>query len=87
MKKIITAIGNQILNEKIKSEKNVEVIGNDIQYQDGIFEALEKDNNVNFLILSELISGELSTEKLIEKIILLFPLFVQGCSVCILHIP
>lgn len=68
MKKIITAIGNPILNEKIKLEKNVEVIGNDVQYQEGIFEILEREKNIDFLILSEFIAGELSTEKLIEKI-------------------
>lgn len=71
MKKIVTAIGNPILNEKMKLEKSVEVIGNDIQYQEGIFEILEKEKNINFLILSEFINGELPVEKLIEKIILI----------------
>lgn len=71
MKKIITAVGNPILNEKIKIEENIEVIGNDIQYQEGIFEILEKEKNINYLILSEFISGELSTENLIEKIMLI----------------
>lgn len=68
MNKIITAIGNPILNQKLKLEKNIKVIGNDIQYQEGIFEILEKEYNINFLILSEIISGELPIEKLIEKI-------------------
>lgn len=68
MKKIITAIGNPILNEKLKIEKNIEVIGNDIQYQEGIFEILEKENYIDFLILSEIISGNFKIEKLIEKI-------------------
>lgn len=71
MKKIITAIGNPILNEKLKLEKNIEVMGNDIQYQEGIFEILEKEESIDFLILSEMISGEFSTEKLIEKIMLI----------------
>ena len=68
MIKIITAIGNPNLSEKIKLEKNIEVIGKDIQYQEGIFEILEEEKNIKFLILSEFINGELSTEKLIEKI-------------------
>lgn len=68
MKTIITAIGNKVLNERLKNEKRLEVIGNDIQYQEGIFEVLEKEKNINFLIVSELISGELLIEELIEKI-------------------
>lgn len=68
MKKIITAIGNPILNEYLKKEEDIIVIGNDIQYQDGIFEILEKDNNINLIIISEIIIGENTIEKLIEKI-------------------
>ena len=68
MKKIITAIGNPILNEYLKKEKDIIVIGNDIQYQEGIFELLEKDSNINLIIISELINGENTIEKLIEKI-------------------
>lgn len=68
MKKIITAIGNPILNEYLKKEEDIIVIGNDIQYQDGIFELLEKDNNINLIIISEIIIGENTIEKLIEKI-------------------
>ena len=68
MKKIITAIGNPILNEYLKKEEDITVIGNDIQYQEGIFELLEKDNNINLIIISEIINGENTIEKLIEKI-------------------
>lgn len=68
MKKIITAIGNPILNEYLKKEEDIIVIGNDIQYQDGIFELLEKDSNINLIIISEIIIGENTIEKLIEKI-------------------
>jgi len=68
MKKIITAIGNPILNEELKKESNIEIIGNDIQYQEGIFEILEKESEVDFLILSELINGKLKIENLVENI-------------------
>ena len=68
MKKIITALGDPILNVTLKKEKDLEIISADIQYQDGIFEILEKEPNINFLILSELISGNLDIKKLIEKI-------------------
>ena len=68
MKKIITALGDPILNVTLKKEKDLEIISADIQYQDGIFEILEKEPNINFLILSKLISGNLEIKKLIEKI-------------------
>lgn len=68
MKKIITAIGNENLNNFLKKQNNIEVIGSDIQYQEGIFEILEKNNNIDFLIFSELIKGNLLIEKIVEKI-------------------
>ena len=68
MKKIITAIGNPILNINLKKENEFEIMSEDIQYQEGIFEFLEKEPNINFLILSELITGNLEIKNLIEKI-------------------
>ncbi len=68
MKKIITAIGNPVLNVNLKKEEEFEVMSEDIQYQEGIFEFLEKEPNINFLILSELITGNLEIKNLIEKI-------------------
>ncbi len=68
MKKIITAIGNPILNVNLKKENEFEIMSEDIQYQEGIFEFLEKEPNINCLILSELISGNLEIKNLIEKI-------------------
>ena len=53
MNKIVTAIGNKNINLKLKQEEKIEVIGEDIQYEDGILELLEKEININFLIISE----------------------------------
>ena len=41
MKKIITAINNPTLNEKLKKEEYIEIIGKDIQYKEAILEILE----------------------------------------------
>lgn len=68
MKKIITAIGNQNVNEKLKIQKDIQVIGKDIQYQEGIIEIIEKEKNIDFLIMSEKIEGEFNIIQLIEKI-------------------
>lgn len=68
MKKIVTALGNQILNENLKNEKEFEILGQDIPYQEGIFEIMEEKNEIDYLILSEILPGENNIEKLIEKI-------------------
>lgn len=68
MKKIITALANPMLNNELKKQKDFIVIGNDIQYQDGVKEVLEKEKNIDFLILSEILPGENKIEKLIEYI-------------------
>ena len=73
MKKIITAIGNEILNRKLNEEKNLEIIGEDIQYKEGILEFLEKEKNIDFLILSELLPGQIDIKELIEKIKIINP--------------
>lgn len=68
MKKIITAIDNPKLNEELKKEKNFKIIGKDIQYKEAILELLEENNNIDMIILSEKIPGEIKLEKLIKAI-------------------
>ena len=68
MKKIITAINNPKLNEELKKEKNFNIIGKDIQYKEAILEILEKNKEIDLIIISEQILGEISFENLIEKI-------------------
>ena len=68
MKKIITAMGNPNLNQKLKKENIFEMMAEDIQYQEGILEFLEENNNIDFVILSELLPGNIEIKKLIEKI-------------------
>ena len=68
MKKIITALQNKKINEKLANEEEIKVMMNDIQYKEGILEALEIDSNIDFIILSELLPGEIKLEILIEKI-------------------
>ena len=68
MKKIITAIDNPKLNEELRKEKNFKIIGKDILYKEAILEILEKNTDINIIIISEKILGEINTEKLIRKI-------------------
>lgn len=66
--KIITALENPKTNEKLKEKTNFEIIGNDIQYQEGVLEILEGNPEIDLIIISELLSGEIGFKKLIEKI-------------------
>lgn len=68
MKKIITAINNPELNEELKKVKNFEIIGKDLLYKEAILEILEKNNNIDIIILGENLMGEIKLQKLIEKI-------------------
>lgn len=68
MKKIITALQNENINNKLKKEKMIKVVANDIQYQEGILEILELDSNIDYIIFSELLPGEISIKELVKKI-------------------
>ena len=63
----MTAIGDQNLNHKLKQENTFEVVADDIPYKEGIIDILES-KQVDFLILSELLPGEIELKELIEKI-------------------
>ena len=69
MKKVITAIGNNILNENLRKINKYEIIGKDIQYKEGILEFLQLKNDVDVLILSELLEGQIDFKALISKIL------------------
>ena len=68
MKKIITALGNQYVNNKLKEYEEINVIVKDIQYKEGIIEILEQENNIDYIIISELLPGEIKIEDLINLI-------------------
>ena len=69
MKKIITAIGNELLNNQIKKYQNVQIVLNDIQYKEGILEVLEENIDIDTIIISELLQGEIALKDLIPKIL------------------
>lgn len=68
LKKVITAINNPILNDKLLNCKNIKVLKNDIQYKEGILEILELEKNIDILILSENLPGEINLIELLLKI-------------------
>ena len=68
MKKILTAINNSALNEKLKKENIAEIIGRDIQYKEGIIEILEKNKNKKIKIINKKITEEITIKNLIKNI-------------------
>ena len=66
--KILTAIGNPILNEKLRNLDDVYVIGKDIQYQEGVLELLEEISDIDCLIICNNLPGEYGFYKLIKEI-------------------
>ena len=57
-----------MINAELKECKNIEVINDDVPYQEGIFEILENNKKIDFIILSQLIPGNYCLDELIEKI-------------------
>ena len=66
--KILTAIGNQNLNNILKKENEFEILKEDIFYKEGILEFLEKNKNIDILILYEKLYGEITIQDLIQNI-------------------
>lgn len=69
IKKIITAIGDNTLNSKLEGIDLIEVIGNDIPYQDGVLDILKGNSEINVLILNEELLGEYNIKDFIIKIL------------------
>lgn len=67
--KIATAMGDPFLNEKLRKYKKYEVLGRDIQYQDGVIEFLEEIKEINIFIISNQLIEEYDFKILINKIL------------------
>ena len=65
---VLTAIGNENLNNKIREEKDFEVLEKDFAYKEGILEYLEINKNIDIIILYEKLEGEINLIDLIKKI-------------------
>ena len=68
MQKILTAIDNPSLNNKLKQIEDFDVYENDLQYKEAIIDILEENNNFDILIIYEKLPGEISIKDLIKKI-------------------
>lgn len=66
--KVLTAIGNENLNNILRTKNEFDILEKDIFYKEGILEFLEKNNNVDILILYEKLAGEINIINLLNKI-------------------
>lgn len=66
--KVITAINNPELNERLNKENNIEIICKDIQYKEAIIEILEENKFVDLIIINENLPGQILIEDLIKEI-------------------
>ena len=56
------------LNNILKEEKEFEILENDIFYKEGILEFLEKNNNIDIIIIYEKLYGQINIINLIKNI-------------------
>lgn len=68
MKKIITAIGNALINEELKNKENYVIQTPDIQLEDDLIEALKNRKDTDVLILNIEIIKKESIYNYINKI-------------------
>ena len=64
--KIITALNNEKINERLSQVSNFEIMCKDIQYQEALLEMI--DENIDVLVLSNLLPGDLNIYELINLI-------------------
>lgn len=67
MRKRILIANNKKINRQIKNE--IEVVSDNIQYKEGILEILELNKNIDYIIFSENLIGQIKNEKLIQEIL------------------
>ena len=68
MKRVILAIENEKLEKRIKENKEINIICNNLQYREAILELLEKNSQIESILISESLPGVISIEELIKKI-------------------
>ena len=67
IKKVITALLNSKVNEELQKDREIEVIGNDLLYQEAVLECIEENEDIDFILLNENLPGD-EIENFIRKI-------------------
>lgn len=69
MKKIITAMGNNKLADELEKIGILEIVTKDIPYTEGVIEVLEEIPNIDIVIISELLYGQMDFKETIKRIL------------------
>ena len=67
MKKILTALGNPTLNNELKKYEKYDVVCDDLQYQEAVFDMLEYENP-EVIILSGLLQGQFEFSEFVLEV-------------------
>ncbi len=67
MYKIITAVGNEFINEELKKTQEYEILFSDIAYQEALLDIV-KNREIDKILVYEQLPGELSKENFFEKL-------------------
>ena len=67
IKKVITALLSEQINNELQKDDNIEVLAEDFLYQDAVLEYIEENEEIDFLLINEELPGE-EIENFINKI-------------------
>ncbi len=67
MKRIVTALGNDVLNLELRKYAKYDVVSQDVFYQDGLLDMLD-NYEVDAIVISGLLQGDLSITEFISKV-------------------
>ena len=69
IKKVITALLNSKVNEELQKDREIEVIGNDLLYQEAVLECIEENEDIDFILLNEnLLKYQAKIKKNLKKL-------------------
>lgn len=67
IKKVLTALMNENVNNELRKHEDIKVISNDLLYQEAVIEYINENKEIDFLLLNENLPGE-RIENFIDKI-------------------
>ena len=68
MKSVITAMGNSTLNHELKRYSEIDVMGDDLFYQEAVIDLLQQETEVDVICLSGILQGQWDLIDFIERI-------------------
>lgn len=65
---LLIGINNKEIFDELIKQNNINIISSNIQYKEGILEILEKNKNIQYILISENLNGQIKIVELINKI-------------------